>query len=160
MQLACSWRRPNRSFKSKLNRFALGLDLTPGVRPHERHRDDLLTIPAPALAIGFLPIALLVARLLIPSLRPPKHRPIFFASAGALLLVFGSLSTYALRSAVASGVVHFSSRRFGEFHANAADQPIEYWAVVLVIYSCGVALAGFGLAGVGLCFKRAPAGGP
>ena len=115
--------------------------------------DDSLTIPVVTLAVVFVPLALVVARQLLPSLRPPKHRPLLFISGGGLLLMFGLLAIYTLRPAIESGVVHFTSRAFGELNASIAHQPYEYWLIVLLIYACGVFLAGFGLAGFGLCFR-------
>ena len=113
------------------------------------------TAPAILLATAFFPLALIVTLQLLPRFRPPKHRPSAFILGGLFLLALGSLSAYTLRSAVVSGVFHHSSRRFGEFHAEVAHQPIEFWLYVLVLYSAGVFLAGLGLAGFGLCLRKA-----
>lgn len=136
--------------------FAGRLNL--GVRAHITHMDGALSISALALAIAFIPLAAAVARALLPMLKPPRYRPLFFVMGGLFMLAFGLLTAYTLRPALASGVIRFSSRHLGEVHAISAQEPMEYWAVVLLLYAIGVFFAGFGFAGVGLCFRKGQAG--
>ena len=104
------------------------------------------------LSIAFLPLALFAATRIYSVLKPPKHKPLLFFLSGALMLTFGFLVGYALRQNLQSGVIHFTSRYFGEIYASQHNQPLAYWAVALAFYAIGVLLAGFGLAGLGLCF--------
>lgn len=106
------------------------------------------------LAVAFVPLALLVAKRLFSSLKPPRHRPLLFLSGGGVSLLFGLAAGYALHPAIQSGVVHFTSRRFGEIHANSLQQPLGYWTAILALYGIAVFLSGFGLAGIGLCFGQ------
>lgn len=102
------------------------------------------------LTIAFIPLAVVAASRIFPILKPPSHRPVLFFFIGALLLMFGVLGGYALRAFLQSGVVHFTSRRLGEIYANASQQPIEYWAVVLTLYGVAILVSAVGLAGLGL----------
>lgn len=106
------------------------------------------------MTIAFLPLAAVVGTCIFRILRPPKHRPLIFFAGGSFMLLFGALFGFALRPALQSGVVHFTSRRLGEIHAASAHEPLEYWATVLMLYIIAVFLAGFGFAGFGLCFRR------
>ncbi len=106
------------------------------------------------LAVAFAPLAVVSARRIFPSLRPPRHRPFLFCISGALMLLFGAMSGLVTYAYLKSGIVHFTSRLFGEIHADASEQPIEYWAVILALYGIAVFLSGFGLAGFGLCFRE------
>lgn len=119
-----------------------------------------MSIFAWALEAAFFPLAAGVAWRLLPTLRPARHRPLFFVIGGLLMLVLGAFAACALRPAVASGVIHFSSRRVGEVHAVLANDPVGYWVAVLLLYAAGVFLAGFGFAGIGLCFRKEPGGNP
>lgn len=125
-----------------------------GVRAHIRHMGTSWTTPEIFLAVAFFPLALAVALRLLPMLRPPKHRPVAFAALGIFIFLFSTLSAYALRSPLESGVFHHSSRYFGELHAEVAHQLFWYWFLVLTMYGIGVFIAGFGLAGIGLCFRQ------
>lgn len=109
-----------------------------------------------ALAAAFFPLAAGVAWGLLPRLRPPRHRPLFFVIGALLMLAFGTFAACALRPAFASGVIHFSGRRLGEVHAVLANDPVTYWAAVLLLYAVGVFLAGFGFAAIGLLFRKRP----
>ena len=134
--------------------------LNSGVRAHTTQLEATVTTSEILLATAFFPLAFMQARLMLPSFRPPKHRPAAFIAGGVFALTLGTLSAYSLRSDIQSGVVHLSSRRFGEFHADISHQPFEFWCLVLSIYGIGVFLSGFGLAGIGLCFRRTPGRGP
>ena len=130
--------------------------LNSSVRAHTTQLEATLTTSEILLATAFFPLAFMQARLMLPSFRPPKHRPAAFIAGGVFALTLGTLSAYALRSTIQSGVFHHSSRRFGEFHAEISHQPFEFWCLVLIMYGIGVFLSGIGLAGIGLCFRRAP----
>lgn len=139
---------------SSRNRFAARLNS--GVRAHTRHMGTSWTTPEIFLAVAFFPLALAVALRLLPVFRPPKHRPVAFAALGVFILLFGTLSAYALRSPLESGVFHHSSRYFGELYAEVTHQLFWYWFLVLTMYGIGVFIAGLGLAGIGLCFRQSP----
>lgn len=113
----------------------------------------MLSMTALILTIAFLPLALFAATRIHPTLKPPRHRPIVFVLGGTLMLVFGLLAGYTLRRDLASGVIHFTSRYFGEFYASSQDQPLAYWTLALLFYILAVLFAGLGLAGFGLCFS-------
>jgi hypothetical protein len=61
---------------------------------------------------------------------------------------------YALRPALQSGDVHFNSRYAGDLGAVLAQGPLQYWAIMLLLYAMFVLLAGFGFAMIGLCFRK------
>lgn len=106
------------------------------------------------LAISFVPLVIVSARRIFPSLRPPRHRPFLFCVGGALMLLFGAMSGLVVCTYLQSGIAHFTSRGFGEIHADSSEQAIEYWAVVLTLYGIAVFLSGFGIAGFSLCFRK------
>ena len=105
------------------------------------------------LSIAFLPLALFAATRIHRALKPPRHRPFVFILSGTFMLVLGLLVGYALRDDLKSGIIHFTSRYFGEFYANSHHQPLAYWAIALVLYIVAILFAGLGLAGYGLCFN-------
>ena len=106
------------------------------------------------MVIAFLPVAALAGTRIFPTLKPRRHSPLAFVSGGFLMLFFGVMIGFPLRSYLQSGVVHFPSRHFGEIHAASAEEPLAYWAVMLLLYAIAVFLAGFGLASFGLCFRE------
>jgi hypothetical protein len=106
------------------------------------------------LSIAFLPLALFSATHIYSVLKPPKHRPLLFFFSGALILTFGLFVGHALRHDLQSGIIHFTSRYFGEIYAGSHGQPLTYWVVALSLYVIATFLAGFGLAGLGLCFSK------
>lgn len=106
------------------------------------------------LTIAFIPLAVVAARRIFPTLKPPSHRPVLFFSVGVFLLLFGVLGGYALRAFLQSGVVLFASRHLGEIRASSSQQPIEFWAVILGLYGVAVLVSAVGLAGLGLSFLK------
>ncbi len=106
------------------------------------------------MTIAFLPLAALAAVYVAPTLKPVKRRPLIFIAGGSFMAVFGAMGGYALRPALQSGDVHFNSRYAGDIHAVLAQDPWQYWAIVLVLYAMFVLLAGFGFAMIGLCFRK------
>jgi hypothetical protein len=104
------------------------------------------------LSIAFLPLALVTATLIHPALKPPRHRPFVFILSGTFMLSFGLLIGYTLRKDLTSGIIHLSSRYFGEFYASLHSQPVAYWAMALMLYIVAILFAGLGLAGYRLCF--------
>lgn len=105
-----------------------------------------------ALSIAFLPLVILVAARIYPTLNPPKYRPFAFLLGGMLFLLFGAFVGYALYGNIRSGVIHFSSRYFGAVHTDLHGQLWQFWVAALGLYALAVLLAGTGLAGIGLCF--------
>ncbi|WLA04670.1 hypothetical protein [Xanthomonas translucens] len=106
------------------------------------------------MTIVFLPFAALAAAYIASTLKPAKRRPLIFIVGGSFISVLGALGGYALRPALQSGDVRFNSRYAGDMHAVLAQDPLQYWAIVLVLYAMFVLLAGFGLAMIGLCFRK------
>lgn len=106
------------------------------------------------LTIAFFPLAVVAARLIFPTLKPKRHRPVLFFFLGALVFLFGILGGYALRFFLQSGVVRFTSRRLGEIYANASQQPLEYWVVFLILYGSVIFISGLGLAGLVFPFSK------
>ncbi len=106
------------------------------------------------LSIMFLPLALLSAARIHPMLKPPKHRPIGFILFGTFSIASGLGTGYALRDDLKSGVIHFTRRFTGEFHADFHSQPLSYWSMALLLYVAAIVLVGFGLAGYALCFTN------
>jgi hypothetical protein len=106
------------------------------------------------MTIAFLPLAALAAVYVAPALKPAKRRSSIFIVGGSFMAVFGAMGGYALRPALQSGYVHFNSRYAGDIRAVLAQDPWQYWAIVLVLYAMFVLLTGFGLATIGLCFRK------
>jgi hypothetical protein len=106
------------------------------------------------MTIAFLPFAALAAASIASTLKPAKRRPLIFIAGGCFISVLGALGGYALRPALQSGYVRFNSRYAGDIHAGLAQDPLQYWAIVLVLYAMFVLLAGFGFAMMGLCFRK------
>lgn len=69
------------------------------------------------------------------------------------------MSGFALRSNLQTGSIGFDGRYLRGIHATSAEQPMEYWGVVLVFYAVSVLIAGFGLAAIGLSFRKGLEGG-
>ncbi|MCC4595788.1 hypothetical protein NRY95_01555 [Xanthomonas campestris pv. phormiicola] len=109
--------------------------------------------------IAFLVLSILVAVPIARTLRPPKHSPLIFATGGSFMFLLGTMGGWALRQDLQSGYVHFNGRLLGEVHAVSMQQPLKYWMIVLMLYALSVSIAGFGLAGIGLCFRKKAGGG-
>jgi hypothetical protein len=107
------------------------------------------------LALAFIPLAIAVAKWMLPSLRPQNCRPAMFAVFGAFLFLFGVLGAYSLKGFIETGVVSFTNRRLGIVFVDVIQQPAEYWLVVLFLYGIAVFVSGVGLAGVRLSYRKA-----
>ena len=110
-------------------------------------------LAAITFAIAFVPLALLVARLLLSKLRPPRYRPFLFVLGSLFYALIALGSGWTLYLALNLPVIQFRSRLFGAFYADSS-QPIEYWSLLLLMYGICVFFAGLSLAGIGLCFRR------
>ena len=106
------------------------------------------------MTIAFLPLAVLAAGCIARTLKPTKRRPLIFVAGGSFMSILGAMGGYALHPALQSGYVHFNSRYAGDIRAVLAQDPWQYWAIVLVLYAMFVLLAGFGFAMIGFCFRK------
>jgi hypothetical protein len=106
------------------------------------------------MTIAFFPLAALAAVYVASTLKPAKRRPLIFIAGGSFMSVLGTMGGYALRPALQSGYVHFNSRYAGDIRAVLAQDPWQYWAIMLVLYAMFVLLTGFGFATIGLCFRK------
>ena len=106
------------------------------------------------LAVSFIPLAILAAKIIFPILKPPKHRPFVFFLSGICLFMVGVVIVYSLRTELQTGVLHFTSQRYGDTNANASVEPLKFWFIILSFYIVGVISSGFGLAGFRLCFRK------
>jgi hypothetical protein len=104
-------------------------------------------------SIAFLPLSLFAATRIYPTLKPPKHRPFIFILSGTFMFAFGLFLGLTLREDLILGVIHFTSRYFGEIYAASHNQPLTYWAIALTLYIVAILFSGLGLAGYGLCFS-------
>jgi hypothetical protein len=75
------------------------------------------------------------------------------------MFLLGAMAVCALRQDLQSGEVHFNSRLLGEVRAVSMQQPLKHWMIVLTLYALCVSIAGFGLAGIGLCLRKKADGG-
>lgn len=105
------------------------------------------------MTIAFLPFAALAAAYIAPTLEPPKRRPLIFVAGGSFMSVLGAMGGYALRSPLQSGYVHLNGRYAGDIHAVLAQDPWQYWAIVLLLYVVFLLLTGFGFAMLALLRK-------
>lgn len=115
---------------------------------------DDLTLLGKILFASFVPLALIAAKLIFPTLKPPKNSPSLFVLSGTFFFLFGVLVLYAMDAFLESGTVKFSGRWLREIHANYASQPIEYCLTIVALYLVAVFLSGVGLAGLSLVFFR------
>ena len=106
-----------------------------------------------AFAVAFFPLALLVARIILPKLRPPRYRPFLFVMGSLFYALIALGSGWSLYIALNLSVVQFRSRLFGVFYADSS-QPLEYWSLLLLIYGLCIFFAGLGFAGIALCFRK------
>ena len=106
------------------------------------------------LVAAFIPLAILVAKMIFPILKPPKHRPFVFVLSGILLFLIGILVVYLLSMKLQTGVLNLHSQRYGDIYANSSVEPVKFWLIVIASYAMGVISSAFGLAGFGLCFRK------
>lgn len=114
---------------------------------------DDLTLLGKILYVSFVPLAAIAAKLIFPTLTPPKNSPFLFVLSGTFFFLFGALVLYAMHAFLESGMVKFSGRWLREIHANYATQPIEYCLTIVALYLASVFLSGVGLAGLSLVFS-------
>lgn len=100
------------------------------------------------LTVAFVPLSVFAGVRIFRGLRPPKHRPLTFIVGGTFTLILGAMSGFAQRSNLQSGSIDFDGR-YLDVHATSAQQPVEYWLAVLMLYAVSVLIAGFGLALIG-----------
>jgi hypothetical protein len=115
---------------------------------------DDLTQFGKILYISFVPLAAIAAKLIFPTLKPPKNSPFVFVLSGTFFLLFGVLVLYAIHVFLESGMVKLSGRWLREIHPTYANQPIEYCVTIVALYLVAVLLSGVGVAGVSLVFSR------
>lgn len=115
---------------------------------------DNLTLLGKILYVSFVPLAVIAAKLIFPTLKPPTNSPFKFALSGMFFLLFGALVLYAMHDFLKSGVIKFPGGWLRLIHANYANQPIEYGLTIIALYLSAVFLSGVGLAGLSLVFSR------
>lgn len=106
------------------------------------------------LWIALTPLSALVASRLLPSFRPPKHRPMLFVVGFIFFAAFGAGAVLVAQKFVHSGAFHVASRKLGDFNYLEAHQPLQYWAAIAMLYGMGVCLVGCGIAIACLCFRK------
>ena len=99
--------------------------------------------------VAFLPLAFFAAKGILSLVRTPERPPIVFLLSGLLFFIAGLAIVFSMQTEIRTGVIDFSSHRYGKGRAEALMEPLKFWGSILAFYAIGVMCSAFGLAGLG-----------